>query len=302
MRGKLIANILAALVPSRNLRHRLRQWKGFETNYDRLKKDLDYIKDVLRYSRPPSACPPVQGIVRGLQLMIVEKFKQFAALCDANGIDYWLDYGTLLGAARHKGFVPWDEDFDLSVRYEDRERVRRMLDENGVPYEVEGGGKGLMRILVMEVQGYSLHIDIFSIKQVRNLTEESRNEIDRVFKPFMRKNPVFSENYRATVEGYLDGLQSQGAGNLVCYVRGADSRLVESRRLSVPEDMLFPLVEIEFEGVKCKAPAKYEEYLTDIYGDYMQWPSSLANNNVVSKMGNEARQEVIRNMTRCSGL
>lgn len=302
MRGKMIANIFAALVPSRNLRHRLRQWKGFETNYDRLKKDLDYIKDVLRYSCPPSACPPVQGIVRGLQLMIVEKFKQFAALCDANGIDYWLDYGTLLGAARHKGFVPWDEDFDLSVRYDDRERVMRMLDENGVPYEVSGGGKGLMRIVVMEVQGYSLHIDIFAIKEVRNLTEESRNEIDRVLKPFMRKNPVFSENYRATVEGYLDGLQSQGAGNLICYVRGMDSRLVESRRLSVPEDMLFPLAEIEFEGVRCKAPARHEEYLTDIYGDYMQWPSSLSNNNVVSKMGNNVRQEVVRNMAQLGGL
>lgn len=298
----MIANIFAALVPSRNLRHRLRQWKGFETNYDRLKKDLDYIKDVLRYSCPPSACPPVQGIVRGLQLMIVEKFKQFAALCDANGIDYWLDYGTLLGAARHKGFVPWDEDFDLSVRYDDRERVMRMLDENGVPYEVSGGGKGLMRIVVMEVQGYSLHIDIFAIKEVRNLTEESRNEIDRVLKPFMRKNPVFSENYRATVEGYLDGLQSQGAGNLICYVRGMDSRLVESRRLSVPEDMLFPLAEIEFEGVRCKAPARHEEYLTDIYGDYMQWPSSLSNNNVVSKMGNNVRQEVVRNMAQLGGL
>lgn len=44
---------------------------------------------------------------------ILEIYKAFAAVCDKNGLRYYVTGGTLLGAARHKGFIPWDDDFDV---------------------------------------------------------------------------------------------------------------------------------------------------------------------------------------------
>lgn len=48
-----------------------------------------------------------------------ELLRIFDHICREEHIDYWVDYGTLLGAVRHQGFIPWDDDIDVSMRYED---------------------------------------------------------------------------------------------------------------------------------------------------------------------------------------
>ena len=302
MKGRFLANLLSLFIPSKNLRHRLRRWKGFETEYDRLKKDVEFIKQCLRYSSYPSDCPPTQGIVRGLQLLIVERFKQFAELCDNNGIDYWLDYGSLLGATRHKGFIPWDEDFDLAIRHEDKPRLIQLLKDNNIELEMIHGEASLFRILVLKAHGYSLHIDVFAYKEVRNLQDDERSDIDAFMKLQHRKHPLFSKDFQQKVFNYLDKKQAESKGDKVYYVRGIDACLTLSKHLTVPQNILFPLTTLTFEGVTCKVPAKYAEYLCDIYGDYMQWPPTIRTNDVASLMTNESRREITRAMAERGSL
>ena len=57
-----------------------------------------------------------------------ELLRIFDHICREEHIDYWVDYGTLLGAVRHQGFIPWDDDIDVSMRYEDYLRFFEVCD------------------------------------------------------------------------------------------------------------------------------------------------------------------------------
>ena len=58
---------------------------------------------------------PDGSTLRKAQLRMLEMLKFIDGVCKDNGIEYWIDYGTLLGAARHGGFIPWDDDTDICM-------------------------------------------------------------------------------------------------------------------------------------------------------------------------------------------
>lgn len=62
------------------------------------------------------------------QLELVKMLRVVTDICDANGIQWWLSSGTLLGAARHQGFIPWDDDLDIVLLKKDCKRLERILE------------------------------------------------------------------------------------------------------------------------------------------------------------------------------
>ena len=64
--------------------------------------------------------------LRQAQLIMLEMLKEFDTICEAHGLMYWLDSGTILGAVRHKGFIPWDDDIDISMPLEDYNKFTKI--------------------------------------------------------------------------------------------------------------------------------------------------------------------------------
>ena len=64
--------------------------------------------------------------VKQIQLGILDVVADF---CDQNQIQYWIDSGTLLGAIRHKGYIPWDDDIDVGMLREDYDRFTKLFNE-----------------------------------------------------------------------------------------------------------------------------------------------------------------------------
>ena len=67
--------------------------------------------------------------LREHQLIMLDILKDFASFCDENGLSYYLDSGTLLGAVRHKGFIPWDNDVDVGMLRPDFDKFVELLKE-----------------------------------------------------------------------------------------------------------------------------------------------------------------------------
>lgn len=228
--------------------------------------------------------------------------------CSKNNIKYFLSFGTLLGTIRHRGYIPWDDDIDIIMLRDDYNRFLETFNhsyykvnsiQNNPTYFLAFAKvtdeRTVMQEEIVYPTEYGVYIDVFPVDNMPSLEE---------FKNFQRKKSIL--NKLATLKIVKVGNHSlvknmvlRIAHFLLCplpitwIARKADA-LCQSyintpssmagvlapysnkERWIVRKNLFQKAIMATFEGLQFPIPAAYDEFLTHLYGDYMQLPPEEA--------------------------
>lgn len=249
--------------------------------------------------------------LRELQLCDLQILKDFRSICEHHGFRYYLCGGSLLGAVRHQGFIPWDDDIDIMMPREDYRRFLKIAQEElGEQYFVQNAEtdksyafaythirKNNTTVLNEWDRKYQTHhgawIDISPLVKVRG----SR---DRRFKNNLLRICYFLIMEQSAFDVTEQWLVHQSSANTVRFVKLV-RKLPESMRRTIRTGILHwienekhgkfisyiwsrlsvPIpagayegdpVFLPFEDDSFPVPKGFEEFLTRSYGDYMTPP------------------------------
>lgn len=127
-----MSNIISKFInktKSQGLTAALRHTFGKITGTNKYREEIDSLYYYLNHFVDITKLPPAQGELRKLQLCDAVLMSIFDAVCEKQGWKYWLGGGTLLGAKRHGGFLPWDDDQDVYMLREDYDDAARRMPE-----------------------------------------------------------------------------------------------------------------------------------------------------------------------------
>ena len=246
--------------------------------------------------------------IREIQQMELGIMEYIHEVCQKIGVKYFLAYGSLIGAVRHKGFIPWDDDMDICMLREDYEKLQDYLIahpdnryevmsyKNNLNYvypfmKVQDNQTYLLEEDVRIDSNMGIYVDIFPVDGY---------EDDSVFKDKMtrliKKRQLSCYTFKGitNTKSLLNSLIRYISviifyfTNTNKYIRGIDE-LAKSRKVDdyelvdylIYKDMNKPVWKREwlnqtitgvFEGKEFMIPKDYHEILTSDYGDYTQLP------------------------------
>jgi len=236
--------------------------------------------------------------------------KATVKILSSHGIPYYLSFGTLIGAIRHKGFIPWDDDIDISLFRNDYEKARVILQEElpveyifcdrfsekEYPYNfgkvrlknsafVHGGDSHL------DIN-HGIYIDIFPLDDCPATMQDTISLFDKIkslrkrsdlsmmsYRKYGRLRPLWQIPLILAAHLIVNPTKTRDEIDMLCKSGKSNSEYVccyltpyGATKNIFRRDWFGKGREVRFEDCSFLAPEKFHEYLTHIYGDYMALP------------------------------
>lgn len=240
-----------------------------------------------------------------IELEILQAVHDF---CCRNDIKYSMACGTLLGAIRHKGFIPWDDDIDIYLPRKDFEKLELLFPDclNGryvfasysrtKNWHVAFGKIYDNRTLVIETKSKThptgVSIDIFPVDEVPDGDQEFYNYKSKQLQ-YLKANAIrcFKFNKQTSFIRNIGALllklpyiflsterlvkridENAKINNGHGYSRLYECAEYPGRQIPFPKSLFDDLIDTEFEGRYFKGFNNYDQYLTNTFGEYMTPP------------------------------
>ncbi len=253
-----------------------------------------------------SKTPKADGLFRVIQLSNLEILKQIDTICRDNNLDMWLAFGTLLGAVRHKGFIPWDDDIDVEMPRKDYDKLIQIINtmENSDFYTELVHKKTDVNIFlkIRHKKIPKIFIDIMPVDEHNtHLSKKERLRFSNKIKLYrklmnLRIRYLIRQNREDDLLKYIHakseklfGFSKQIPIENPDIVWGIDYQHRFHEYMVFPYSTYYPLKEIEFENYNFKCVNDEHSLLSEIYTEYMNWPSKIYAHHFPFKKGSTVR-------------
>ena len=242
-----------------------------------------------------------QEILKKIHEEELKLLKKCIDVCEKNNIPYFALGGTLLGAVRHKGFIPWDDDIDLGIPRSSYRQLIELLNDDNVVIE-----KNVINLNVLQYKkkdkviignkSYEIYIDLFPLDGTPN------NKLLRNI--FLSKFVFYRTLYKLSIVNQLNIVDRGFVGNSIVWLMKmiGISKLLPTEQIvekihSIAETYDFESstyvgnilgryhkkeivdktifgsgIKLDFEELQLNCPEVFDSYLKHIYGDYMKLP------------------------------
>ena len=226
--------------------------------------------------------PKATGDLRLVQEAYCGFLKQFNSLCAENNLNYWIDFGTLIGALRHKGFIPWDDDVDISMPREDYEKLISILNsqekENSCfNMKFENNFKNKCFIKIKYKKSANISIDIFPYDfYYTNLNDEEKMQLSLQIEKLRKRKKKFKtqEDIRENIKKLTKEIilkNNATTGEKPALFMGLDFPHAHKNKVFDWED-IFPVQKAQFENIEINIPNNSDSVLKKEFGNYMSIP------------------------------
>lgn len=267
-------------------------------------KDESYTATKKRFFE---SLPKATGSLRMLQLANAKLLHDFKAFCNDNNLPFFLVAGTLLGAVRHKGTIPWDDDLDVGMLRSD---IEKLIDAVSQDERFEVAINYDQWVICKQVrfrysdESIPCFVDVFYFDFAPDLSDDNNAQFERQRKALVKTVFELERSYieDPNIVGDIDDFkllsstdplsapfeeamtyaaESCLTANITCrtpdnaqYLRWGIENILTGKAPNLRIDDVYPLSEVEFEGELYPAPNSPEAVLECWFGNWLDLPNS----------------------------